>query len=185
MIAILNEAKTSALPLPITHKARQIAQQFAMEQPTAQKADRVRFNTLAVCIVNDYLKMMGIPTHLSGGDSWNPILRLCADVADLEVIGVGRLECCAVRASDSTCLIPPEALSNRIGYVVVQIDELSWEAKLLGFALTANEGELLFARLQPVEALIDRLHPLWLPVLTQGKIPDFWEKSGISTVCDR
>jgi hypothetical protein len=128
-----NEMEDFALPLPITRMARRTAEEFANRQPTPQKAEQVRLNTLAVCVVNDYLQMMGIPTDLSVGDSWNPVVLLGADVADLEVTGVGRLECRPVRMHQQTCHIPPEVLSDRIGYVVVQIDESSLEATVLGF----------------------------------------------------
>ena len=155
-----NDIEEFALSLPITRTARQIAQQFAREQPTPQKAEQVRLNTLAVCVVNDYLQqILGIPTDLSKSDSWNPVVRLCADVADLEVIGVGRLECRSLKSHQQTCHIPPEVWSDRIGYVVVQIDESSLEAIVLGFVQTATTEELSVTQLRPIDDLIDCLHP--------------------------
>lgn len=152
-----NEIEDFTLPLPITQTSRRIAQQFASLQPTPQKAEQVRLNTLAVCVVNDYLQIMGIPTDLSKSDSWNPVLRLCADVADLEVTGLGRLECRPIRASEQTCHIPAEVWSDRIGYVVVQIDESFREAAMLGFVQTAAIDELPISQLRPPEDLLDRL----------------------------
>lgn len=155
-----NDIEEFALSLPITRTARQTAQQFASEQPTPQKAEQVRLNTLAVCVVNDYLQqILGIPTDLSKSDSWNPVVRLCADVADLEVIGVGRLECRSLKSHQQTCHIPPEVWSDRIGYVVVQIDESSQEAIVLGFAQTATTEELSVSQLRPIDDLIDCLNP--------------------------
>ncbi len=153
-----NELEDFALPLPITQTARHTAHRFASLQPTPQKAEQVRLNTLAVCVVNDYLQMMGIPTDISVSDSWNPIVRMCADVADLEVTGVGRLECRPVRKHQQSCYIPPEVWSERIGYIVVEIDESSAEASLLGFSQTADIEELPLNQLQPAEDLIDRLN---------------------------
>jgi hypothetical protein len=91
-------------------------------------------------------------------DSWNPIARLCADVADLEVTGIGRLECRPLKLHEQTCYIPPEVWSDRIGYVVVQIDESSLSATVLGFTQTANTEEVSINQLRPVEDLIDRLN---------------------------
>jgi len=166
-----NEIENFALPLPITQAAHTTAQQFASQQPTQQKAEQVRLNTLAVCVVNDYLQMMGIPTNLSESDSWNPVVRLCADVADLAVTGLGRLECRPVRRQQETCYIPPEVWSDRIGYIVVEIDESFREATVLGFAQTVTspnsilgQGEALATdalpinQLQPIEDLIERLN---------------------------
>lgn len=159
-----NEIKDFALPLPITRMVRRTAEAFASQQPTPQKAEQVRLNTLAVCVVNDYLQMMGIPTDLSVCDSWNPVVLMGADVADLEVTGVGRLECRPVNKHQQTCNIPPEVLSDRIGYVVVQINESSLEATVLGFAQTIATEELPISQLRPVEDLIDRLAQLMRPV---------------------
>ncbi|NES86616.1 MAG: DUF1822 family protein, partial [Moorea sp. SIO2B7] len=83
----MNSIDNCFLHLPITEEARQTAQKFAQEQPNYQKAAQVRLNTLAIWVVNDYLKLMGITTNLTAGDSWNRLLRMCADVADLEIIG--------------------------------------------------------------------------------------------------
>ncbi|GET40512.1 DUF1822 family protein [Microseira wollei] len=79
--------------MPITQAAQQMARQFAIEQPTEEKALQVYLNTLAVYAVNNYLRIMDISTDLKGGDSWNPVIRFACDVADLWVTGVGRLEC--------------------------------------------------------------------------------------------
>jgi hypothetical protein len=156
----MNSSQNWCLPLPITEAARQIAQQFASEQPNPQKAEQVRLNTLAVWVVNDYLQLMGISTNLTAGDSWNPILRLCADVADLEITGLGRLECRFLRESEQICQIPLETWENRIGYVVVQIDRSLREGTLLGFAPKVTSEELSIACLQPLQALLAHLDRL-------------------------
>lgn len=160
-----NELEDFALSLPITQTARRTAQQFANQQPTSEKAEQVRLNTLAVCAVNDYLQMIGVPTDLAVSDSWNPIVRLCANVADLEITGVGRLECRPIGDTQPTCHIPPEVWSDRIGYVVVRIDESSYEATVLGFTPTASREELPISQLEPVEELIDRLNRLNNPAV--------------------
>ena len=82
-----------ALLLPILQAARQIASHLASQQSTSQKASQVRLNTIAVCVVNDYLQMLGIATELSTSNIWKPAVRLTADIADLEIVGVGTLEC--------------------------------------------------------------------------------------------
>jgi Protein of unknown function (DUF1822) len=155
-----NRVEDFALSLPITQEALSIARQFASEQPNAEKAERVRLNTLAVLLVNSYLQMLGIATDLTSSDSWNPLIRLAADVADLEISGIGRLECRPIALSDSSCQIPPEVWDLRIGYVLVQIDSSLPKGLLLGFSPTAEKGELSIANLQSPEDLIDRLHDL-------------------------
>lgn len=160
-----------SLPLPITEAARTIAQKFAAGQPTSKKVEQVRLNTLAVCVVNYYLEMIGISTDITVGDSWNPIVRLAADVADLEVTDKGRLECRPIRADEQNCYIPPEVWEDRIGYVVVEFDELLREAKVLGFIQTAATEYIPISELQPLEDLCDRLSELRQPVEVIDELP--------------
>ncbi|MEH1913243.1 DUF1822 family protein [Nostoc sp.] len=149
-----------ALTLPISQTARITAQQFANQQPNPEKAEQVRLNTLAVWVVNDYLQMMDIPTDLQASDSWNPIMRLCGDVADLEVPSIGRLECRPVHLHQQICSIPPETWQERVGYLVVQFDESLEEARLLGFIPSVATETVPLAQLQPLEAFIDHIWEL-------------------------
>ena len=154
----------SAVPLPIPQATLQTADRFARQQPTPQKAEQIRLNTIAVLVVNDYLHWMGISTDLAAGDSWNPVIQLCADVADLAVVGAGKLECRSVVFDSTgsmppTCPVPPETWQDRIGYVVVAIDVATQEAKLLGFVEQAAE-ELALDALQSPEALLEHLDRL-------------------------
>ena len=149
-----------ALTLPISQSARITAQQFANQQPNPEKAEQVRLNTLAVWVVNDYLEMMDIPTDLQASDSWNCVMRLCGNIADLEVPSVGRLECRPVQEHQQICSIPPETWEERVGYLVVQFDESLQEARLLGFMPSVATETLPLEQLQPLEAFIDHLSQL-------------------------
>lgn len=142
------------LALPITQSARQTAQIFRQQQSTPEKAKQVYLNTLAVWAVKDYLSMMEIPCNLEASDSWNPVIRLCADVADLVVSGIGRLECRPILPQAVTCALPPEVWSDRIGYLVVVIDEEHRQACLLGFTPSASTGSIPLNQLQPLESLL-------------------------------
>ena len=156
----MNNLEDCSLSLPIPEIARQTAEVFAQEQPTPAKAEQVRLNTLAVWIVHEYLQLMGIPTNIAAGDSWNPVMRICADVADLEVIGIGRLECRPHRAQEQICFIPPEVWDDRIGYVVVCLDQSEQEGTILGFASEVTNGELALTQLQSWDTLLVYLHQL-------------------------
>lgn len=149
-----------ALPLPITQGAQRTAQAFASQQPTATKAEQVRLNTLAVLVTQNYLQLMEIPTDLPAGDSWNPLMRTCMDVADLELPGMGRLECRPVKPNQERCQVPAETWEDRVGYVVVQVDESSQEAQILGFVPEAQDEELPLNELRSPEELLDHLYEL-------------------------
>ncbi|MDJ0535753.1 MAG: DUF1822 family protein [Xenococcaceae cyanobacterium MO_207.B15] len=152
-----------SLEMPITRKALATSEQFASQQPHHQEQEQVRLNTLAVLAVHDYLELMDIETELEDSDSWNPVVRLCEDVADLMVKGLGQLECRPVlpdSESRSIYHLPPEVWEDRIGYVVVEIDKERKKATLLGFAPTARNGELLLRELQPLTDLLKHLESL-------------------------
>jgi hypothetical protein len=154
------EGEGFAVPLPITQLARDISLQFAKEQPNSVKADRVLLNTLAILVVKDYLKMMGIDTSLNNSDSWNRIMRFCADVADLEINNLGILECRPVRSNQQKCYIPAEVWQDRIGYLVVEIAEDLQEAKILGFVQNVRQEEIAIFQLSSPEYFLDFIDKL-------------------------
>ena len=158
MLHNIKDIEEKSIPLPITSRTLRMAQQFAKEQPTQEKKEQVYFNTLAVCVVNDYMQIMDIPTDLLGADSWNPAMRLYADVADLKLPELGHLECRPVRGT--CCYIPPEVPDDRIGVVLVEIDAERQEATLLGFTKTVRSGELSINQLQSVDDLLEYLDHL-------------------------
>lgn len=146
------------IAIPIPQSARQQAEKFASEQPTPEKAAQVYLNTLAVLVVHNYLQLLDIPTDLKASYSWNPVGRLCADVADLKLTEVGHLECRPLKPKEQMCFIPPEVWAMRIGYVVVQLDLSACEGKLLGFVPTVSQQLLPIDQLQPLAALLVRCH---------------------------
>lgn len=157
MIRSINHILETSIPLPITTASMQIAQQFANQQPTLEKQEQVYLNTLAVRAVNDYMQMMDIPTDLKVSNSWNSAMRLYTDVSDLKLIGLGHLECRPVKVDalqKFTYYVPPEVSDDRIGVVVVAIDDRDRQAKLLGFAKTVITGNLPISQLQSIDDLL-------------------------------
>ncbi|MBW4654332.1 MAG: DUF1822 family protein [Kaiparowitsia implicata GSE-PSE-MK54-09C] len=173
-----------SLTLPITRDALLRSEQFALRQPSPHKAAQVKHNTLAVQAVHAYLQLMGVATDLTAGDSWNPVVQLWADTADLEVSGIGRLECRPLVIAGRevpvplSCPIPPEVWGDRIGYVVVQLNEAAREAELLGFSPSAAVEDLALNQLRPIEDLMTHLaalqtqaspQPVWATWATLGQ----------------
>lgn len=141
-------------------EAEQAAKIFSKHQSNFQIAEQIYRNTLAVYTVDFYLQCLGIQTDLKTSDSWNPVMQSLADVADLEVKNLGKLECRAVSGDVEFVHIPAEALQERIGYVVVQLDEYSREATLLGFVEKVTTEELPLSQLRPLEELPDYINKL-------------------------
>jgi len=143
--------------VPITKNACQVAEKFSREQHEPDKAQQIYLNTLAVGAVNYYLQCMEVETNLEASNSWNPALRSLMDVADLLVKDWGRLECRPVLPGERICQVPPEDLQDRVGYVVVEINQETNRATLLGFAKTALGGLLEISQLSSLEQLINQL----------------------------
>lgn len=143
------QLKEKSIPMPIPSTARKIAESAAKEQSTPSKKRQVYLNTLAVCVVNNYLRMMGIPTNLKASDSWNPVVRTFSDVSDLKLAELGHMECrpiSPVSLNEPITVLfdfPKDMPDNRIGCMVVEFDEVQGKASLLGFAKKVSSGESL------------------------------------------
>jgi Protein of unknown function (DUF1822) len=154
------ERENSALSLPIVQAARIYAQQFAQQQNSIDKSEQVRLNTLAVWVVKDYLQMMDVATDLVNSQSWNSVMRIVADVADLKLPGIGHLECRPVTVRQTECYVPPETWEERVGYVIVEIDELEFAGKIIGFIPQVKSEYLRFDEILPIEDLFEHLKSL-------------------------
>ena len=148
MVANFQDIENVALILPITSETRVIAHDFATQQATKQKAAQILHNTLAILIVKNYLEMLGIATDLTNSDSWNPLMRTYDNVADLNILDLGKIECRPCKKSDTSCHIPMEVWDLRLGYVLVQLDDSLKQATLLGYVPKVTSEELSIATLK-------------------------------------
>jgi Protein of unknown function (DUF1822) len=153
--------KTSAQPLTFTMSiplhAHQAAQKFWGQQSSREKGKQVYLNTIAIQVVHEYLKCFGIETDLAASDSWNPVLQVPADTADLMIKNQGQLECRPVLPGQEFCPVPSEVWHERIGYVAVQLNAELTEATLLGFLPRVNQVEVPLKSWQSLEQLLDHL----------------------------
>ncbi len=147
------------IPVLVTYDAEQLARRLAQQHPDTHQVEHIYRNLLAVLTVNNYLKILGIPTDLSQCESWNPFLRMTVDVADLEVVGCGRLECCSIAQTDlenesSTYVVSSDVNDDeRIGYILVQLDDADDQqdaqtAILLGFTEQTQDGVIDLKKLR-------------------------------------
>lgn len=144
MIDRQTELFQSIIPL----KTHVEAERFRRYQSQGSKAKQVYLNTLAVSAVNYYLNFLGWATNLEDSDSWNPLLQTMMDVADLKIPGYGKLECRYVLAGSSVIEIPPEVWSERIGYVIVNLDESLKYFTILGFLRQVTQSRLPLSKLE-------------------------------------
>ncbi len=100
--------------------------------------------------VDFYLHCIELETDFNQSDSHDIVMQTFTDVADLEVKNYGKLECRPVLSNTEVCQVPPEVWSDRIGYLVVHLNESLKQAKIIGFAPTVveNEGILSLSKLR-------------------------------------
>lgn len=158
-MANLETIIAKSIEIPLTSADQEVAEGFASR--SGRFADRIRQNTLAVIAVSKYLNWHGYETDVASGDSWHPALRLLANIADLAVVGLGRLECRVITPGATEVEIPLEVSEDRLVYVVLEISEKPLVGKLLGFYLPEQcKSAISFAELGDMDEFINYLYRL-------------------------
>jgi hypothetical protein len=152
-----------AMPFPITSAARRQARAYAA-QYFIPDTRAVYLNTLAVLVADNYLRLLNFQTNLAQPERWNAADRLWGAASELELVGLGKIECCAVLAGQTVAFLPPEAWIDRIGYLFIEVAASEKVAKLVGFLpadpLEILEAEVTIKNLQPIDQMIDYLTDL-------------------------
>jgi hypothetical protein len=153
----LNKPLTFSVPL--SFEAHKLAERFRSQQVGSQKAKQVYLNTLAVYAVDFYLRCLGVATDLDKSDSHDPLYVRFADVADLWVDSIGKLECRPVLPDSTVITVPAEARDDRVGSVAVQLERSLKQATILGFTPDIV-AELPLSQLKSLERFPDFLSQL-------------------------
>lgn len=152
-----------SIPLPIAPADLAQANAFASAHDHPEKAKQVKLNTLAMLAMKQYLNLLQVPTSIEVGDAWSVGMQALMNVADLVLPGIGRLECRPVvgaidldseQPPSGMVEVPAEVWHERIGHVVVQIDEAQQLAAILGYLPSVEEEHVDLATLEPIDALI-------------------------------
>jgi hypothetical protein len=162
--------------VPLGLEPHRLAQQFCRRQVDGKKAKQVYLNTLAVWAVHFYLKCMEIETNLEDSDSFNLGMQTIANIADLDIVNIGKLECRPVLPEEKMVYIPPEVQENRIAYVAVQMSESLRECEILGFATAVSGETLALGELQSIEELLPSLNFERSPVDLSRWFQDIFEE---------
>ncbi|BCL35249.1 DUF1822 family protein [Nostoc sp. MS1] len=146
------------ITIAITAADRQQAYEFAQQQLTQERSQQVYCNTLAVLVTQRFLQMLGIDTDLTASHSWNPLEQQLENIADLYIPSLQSfLECRCLSKSDRKCYIPPEVWSERLGYVMIDLDEPYKEAQVVGFVESVCVAELPRSYFQTLDVLLECL----------------------------
>lgn len=150
-------AERLTFTVPLSGADFKLAQKFSREQKDADKSKQVFLNTLAVLAVNFYCQCLKVGTNLEESIIGHYNRRILMDSADLKIDVLGKLECRPVLPNENICYVPSEVWSDRVGYVVVEIDEEAKKAILVGFVEQIETNELPLAQLPDIDNLVDLL----------------------------
>ncbi|WP_293341870.1 DUF1822 family protein [Microcoleus sp. CAWBG58] len=142
--------------IPLSFAAHDIAQQYA-QLSGPKKFKQAYLNTLAVYAVDYYLRLMGFETNWEHSDSRDSVMLKFLDVADLDVVGIGKIECRPVLPDAGNCHIPFDVWDDRICYVAVQLNQSLQAATLLGFTQTAA-AEIPLTNLRKFDNFLEYLN---------------------------
>jgi hypothetical protein len=150
-------AERLTFTVPLSGADFKLAQKFSSEQKNSDKSQQVFLNTLAVLAVNFYCQCLKVETNLEESTIGHYNQRILMDSADLKIDVLGKLECRPVLPNENICYVPSEVWSDRVGYVVVEIDEEAKKAILFGFVEQIKTNELPLAQLPDIDNLVDLL----------------------------
>jgi hypothetical protein len=157
----LNVLHDLAIPFPISASFRHQARAYAAQYFAPNIQQRIYLNTLAVFVADAYFQILGFQTNLNRPERWNASQRLWSEANELELSGLGNLECCVIVKEQEKIILPSDISSNNIGYLFIEIADSEKEAMLIGFlpdfdTEAANE-EVKITDLQSMDDLIDYL----------------------------
>lgn len=149
------------LIMPLTEKNLQVAQRVASQSQVAAVQTKLYLNSLALQAATIYFQGLELPMSPKLADSDQAGWSLMTGSFDLHLTGLGSLECCAVLPGVTHAAISPESWENRIGYLIVEIDEHDRAAKILGFVKSANDRlEVPLSEIESLDSLLDYLEAL-------------------------
>jgi hypothetical protein len=160
----LNSLRDLAVPFPVTASFRQQAKAYASQYFTPDTQQRIYFHTLALLTADTYLRLLGFETNITKPERWNAVVRLWSEANELELPGLGNLECCVIGREQQTITLPPEISTNNIGYLFVEVASSEKIATLVGFLPASHpetaDTEFEIANLKSIDDLIDYLTQL-------------------------
>lgn len=149
-----------SMPLPVGKIARRRARTYA-DQYFIPDTREIYLNTLSVLIADTYFQMLNFQTNLIRAERWNAAYRLWGEATELELVGLGNMECRTVWAGQTIIILPPDTWDDRIGYLFIEIAASEKVAKLVGFlpasSLRTPEAEVIINDLQSIDQMIDYL----------------------------
>jgi Protein of unknown function (DUF1822) len=149
-----------AVPFPIASSFRHQAKSYTAQYLNQDLHEKIYLNILSVLIANAYFQMLNFSTNLS----CNVTSLLWSEAIELELVGLGKLECQSISIDQEMVELLPEIRGDRIGYLFIEIADSEKEAKIFGFwpvdFVVVDQEEVSIAELKSTDEMIDYLGEL-------------------------
>ena len=180
MSSLIDQQNNCDVPVLIRQSSLETARAFAAETNDAARSEQIFLNTLSVLSVHEYLKILGIATDVTQGDSWQPRLRLIDNPTDLHVVERGSVECLPTAPNSSKVSIGPDVQFRRLAYLVVELKEPFQAANIKGFGTVSEIADdmLSLEQLHPITDLprhLTKFHASQLERWFQGNVESIWQ----------
>ncbi|MEG3935752.1 MULTISPECIES: DUF1822 family protein [unclassified Microcoleus] len=156
--------KDNWLQFPIDAKVYNLALAYASEQANLENGLKRFYNTMTVWAVNHLIGWMDFETILDKDDDWTVAIESALELADLELPGIGKIQCCRIGEGETKICVPVQ--NDRIAYIFVELPDSLDKVKLLGFLSAADihgdTVQISVADLQPFDRLSDYLETIEL-----------------------
>jgi Protein of unknown function (DUF1822) len=168
--------------VPFPREAHELAQKNSRLQNSSKKAKQAYLNGLAIYAVKFYLDCMGIATNWEKSHSSDPAIASLMNLADLEITGLGKIECRPVLPDEDTVNFPQEFWTDRIGYVAVKLDRTLQQGTVLGFIPAVTRETWAINQLLPLEDFLEHLSTLQPQSINLGRWLDRIFEVGWQTI---
>jgi hypothetical protein len=150
---IFHPESFSTFTVSLGQSAHDLAEQSCQSHIDWLKAEQVYLDTLTIYVVDYYLNCLGYVTDRQNSDSQNVVTQTVLDVADLNLKDYGKLECRRVAPNSETVHVPEETWHDRLGYIVVSLNETLDEAEIMGFFQQVSVVEMPLSQLRSLDEL--------------------------------
>ena len=161
-----NNTKPLIFRVPCSKESHVLADKYAGQQISNEKARQIYLNTLAVHVGKDYLESLNFEASLENTSFSKSFSRMTEDVADVIIPGIGTVEFRYVLPGETSFSIPNPDKKEVIAYVAVAFDDSLDFGDIVGFIAPKDlldpkvDMVVSLKSLQPTERLLSYLSEL-------------------------
>lgn len=151
-----NLTKTLTFSMPLTYSLLEQGKKLSATQINPTKQRQIFLNYLAVQVVHYYCQCLGIETQCFNlDDSWELLNQSVLDQAELSFPTGDKLECRPILPHQTEISLPLEVQTNRVGYLLIEIDEQQRKGTILGFMFSDEVQTLHRSKMQSLDCFLE------------------------------